>query len=79
MKPIFLNNLENMTDFNFRHILEILENELSFIPVDILDFGYNYRTTISSCKINDLTIIKRRRRNFIFILFFFLIKEKLKN
>jgi hypothetical protein len=72
MKPIFLNNLENMTDFNFRHILE---NELSFIPVDILDFGYNYRTTISSCKINDLTIIKRRRRDFILVL----IKEKLKN
>jgi hypothetical protein len=64
-----------MTDFNFRHILEILENELSFIPVDILDFGYNYRTAISSCKINDLTIIKRRRRDFILVL----IKEKLKN
>jgi hypothetical protein len=75
IKPIFLNNLENMTDLNFRHILEILENELSFISMDILDFGYNYRTAISSCKINDLTIIKRRRRDFILVL----IKEKLKN
>lgn len=42
IKPIFLENIHEIKSRNFKKINDILNNEFSYIPIDLLDFGFGY-------------------------------------
>ncbi|KAJ8914041.1 hypothetical protein NQ315_017560 [Exocentrus adspersus] len=50
-----------MSDTNLQNIQKILDNNLSLIPVKLLDFGYKFRNQIVELKVNehDLQCIKQ--------------------
>lgn len=70
IKPIFLQDLQEINDDNFAKISKILDNELSYISIELLDFGYEYRQTIQTVKLSALELhaIKLRCRDFILTL-----------
>ncbi|KAJ8947983.1 hypothetical protein NQ314_008518 [Rhamnusium bicolor] len=70
MKPIFLSDINDMTDVNFKKISDILDNELSYMSIDLIDFGYDYRQVIHKFHIpaEELYKIKLRCRDFVLTL-----------
>jgi hypothetical protein len=63
IKPLFLNIPEPKSDLKiFKKIGECIENELSFLPIDIADFGYQTNTLLNeaNCRNADKQEIKNR-------------------
>lgn len=56
-----------MKSINFEKINDILNNELSYIPIDLLDFGFGYREVVSKFKLPPEKVfnIKKKSRDFV--------------
>lgn len=61
VKPIFLKNLNEMSEHNFKTIKIILDNNLALITVDLLDFGFVSRERIAETNMTppDIMFIKK--------------------
>ncbi|KAI4455655.1 hat family dimerization domaincontaining protein-related [Holotrichia oblita] len=70
IRPIFLENLTELKSSCVNKICEILQNELSYIQINIIDFGYNYRQAIvnNNLKLTDIEKIKQNSQHFVLTL-----------
>ncbi|KAB0804483.1 hypothetical protein PPYR_01453 [Photinus pyralis] len=59
VKPIFLADLNEMTDANFNTITDVLNNELALLGIDDIDFGLRYIEVVAHCNVEDRQTILR--------------------
>ncbi|KAI4454137.1 hat family dimerization domaincontaining protein-related [Holotrichia oblita] len=70
IRPIFLENLTELKSSCVNKICEILQNELSYIQINIIDFAYNYRQAIvnNNLKLTDIEKIRQNSQHFVLTL-----------
>lgn len=70
IKPIFLVDLQEMNQMNFSKICDILDNDLAFLNVNVIDFGICFRDAVQTLPISDqnLIILKEKLRDFVRVL-----------
>lgn len=66
IKPIFMKGLENMSE-NFKKIEAILQNNLSYINIEHLDFGFNYRQALTDYPIDKKKLVDIKVKIQVFI------------